>query len=368
MTSLVVAKWGKDMPEKGDVWRSPFGLLAAIFLAIASPAGADIAEEFAIAGWQGIAYRDSGGAFALCNIARSDGAGGEISFGIRADMTWFMGLGHAEWSLQPGNRLDLAYALDGDAETAAAAQVLSHQGLAVDFPDDQALFRRFQYGADLRIAAHDRLFRFDLTGARRAFDELLACTRRWAAGGLGKNRNAFSSPVQPIDWTEPPDPIRMALAGEARGLVARIIAGAGIGDYSLLTGNDLQDTLPGYHAGWVTNATIAGILVAPSPDRLAASLAEEFMRADKHYCRGDFAAEWRSSRPESRPSLIAARFASFCRDSEDDLAGYYTILDRAAGGFYVLIVMGRIAADGGDPAILADLAVQDALPRLRVQP
>ena len=72
-------------------------------------------------------------------------------------------------------RIDLAYVVDGGEPRATTAKAVSNHQALMGFGDDGVRFKEFSRGYQLRVAAADQVFTFDLTDTAKLLPALLNC-------------------------------------------------------------------------------------------------------------------------------------------------------------------------------------------------
>lgn len=171
--------------------RRPLAALAlAPALFLAAPAVARDYAARSVGGWTVAASKDGGGCFVTRAFARR----GETAllFGQDADGRNHLSVLNANWSIAPGERLSLDYALDRVRYPGQVAIGIASEGKKGFVSRFDARFpARFAAARQLAVARGETpVERLDLTGSGQALAEMRRCLA--AVGGAGAGAGAGS--------------------------------------------------------------------------------------------------------------------------------------------------------------------------------
>jgi hypothetical protein len=326
-----------------------FFLIGAIFLVITSsnPSSAAKLRSFKIAAWEGGAYSAVGSReFNHCAASASYNSGILVTFAVDRNFRWSMGFYHPQWRLQLGSTFDVAFKVDDEQVIFATAKTIGPHQVEVLLLDSAELFRRFQRGYMLRVAAANQVFTFNLTGTSKLLPVLLECAKnRGVPVQTASNPFAKSEPA-----TTKSD---SAIKAEATVFAANLLSSAGLTNFKILDASDTPE-LKG-QARWIQGSTFGSIDIYPSAtsDDLK-NLPGYLIGADAKACKGAF---FSGAIPDSTSAALARVFTT-CQMSDKPITIYYLAVPRKAGGAYVI---STVSLGSEQPAKEADQLLRSAV-------
>ena len=180
-----------------------FALAALIGLTALPSAQAAQLKHFKVGAWDSGAYSDDGlrNKFSHCAGSASYKSGVIVTLIINRQYEWGVAFANPAWKLTPGANIDLAYVVDGGAARATTAKAVSANQALIGFGGDGARFKEFSRGYQLRVAAANQVFAFDLTDTAKLLPALLDCVTQQinptAVTASAPNAAPGPSPTQP---------------------------------------------------------------------------------------------------------------------------------------------------------------------------
>src|SRR5262247_1815961 len=107
-----------------------------------------------------------------------------------------MAFHHPSWSLVKGSQYDIAFVIDGGQPMMGRASALNSNTVQIMLAEDSALFSQFRRGRQLRVAAANQVFSFNLDGTSTVLPTLVACVQQ-AIAPAGTNPFADRSAQAP---------------------------------------------------------------------------------------------------------------------------------------------------------------------------
>ena len=304
---------------------------AMTFLALAQsiPAEAQSRRVGNVGGWEIAAHGNlQTRQFSHCSASVPYRSGIIMIFSVNRAFAWSMGFANERWTLRKGDQFEVAYAIDGGAQTRATALAVDSKVVEVPLPGSMELFAIFRRGKQLALFAHGGIYRFDLTNSSRALAAVLECARVEVAKSP-EPVNPFQAPSSPGDQTA---------GAEASAVAANVLAASGIGGFRVLTPDEVPPELRSFDAVWTTQSGILGIVSVLLPgafDNLD-KVATAVIARDSNLCKGRFV-----SAKQDTPNATGIRVITGCDASQNPTQGSYTVVARPKGGFYVFAVFGR---------------------------
>jgi hypothetical protein len=304
-----------------------FFLIALFFSSIAlvesSPAAT--IREFKIAGWHAGAYTGNSREFNHCAASARYNSGVTVIFSIDRTFHWSMGFYHPQWRLNPGSTFDIAFKVDDEQPILARARAIGLGQVSVPLLDSAELFKKFQHGYQLRVAAANQVFTFNLSGTSKLLPALLDCAR---------NRGtAIEIASNPFEKKETTSTIKndSAIKAEATVFAANLLSSAGLSNFKLLDATDAPE-LKG-QARWIQGSTFGAIDIYPSATSAdLKNLPGYLIGADAKACKGTF---FSGAIPDSTSAALARVFTT-CQWADKPITIYYLAIPRKAGGAYVI--------------------------------
>jgi hypothetical protein len=325
--------------------------LIALFLstsALVEPSKAGTIREFNVAGWQAGAYTGkTSREFTHCAASAHYNSGITALFSINRTFHWTMGFYHPQWRLNVGSTFNIAFKVDDEQPIFATATAIGINQVSVPLLDSAELFKKFQHGYQLRVAAANQVFTFNLTGTSKLLPALLECARNRGA------RNEVAA--NPFEKKEITGAIKndSAMKAEATVFAANLLSSAGLSNFKLLDSADAPE-LRG-QARWIQGSTFGSIDIYPSATAAdLKNLPGYLIGADAKACKGAF---FSGAIPDSTSAALARIFTT-CQLSDKPITIYYLAVPRKAGGAYVI---STISLGSEQPAKEADQLLRSAV-------
>jgi hypothetical protein len=209
---------------------------AALICPIAPrPGQAAQLKHFKVGSWQGGAYSDDGlrSKFSHCAGSASYKSGIIVTLIVNREYKWGVAFANPTWNLTPGPSLDLAYVVDGGEPRATTAKAVSNHQALMGFGDDGVRFKEFSRGYQLRVAAADQVFTFDLTDTAKLLPALLNCV----------TQQTNPTPVMASTATAAPAPGAHGsdFKAEATVIAANLLSEAGITGFRIAGPDEFPD-------------------------------------------------------------------------------------------------------------------------------
>lgn len=316
--------------------------LAAALLAGALPAQAAEIAPLKIGNWKGGAYSsDQTGRFSHCAASAKYRSGIALLFSVSNDRSWSMGFSSPEWQLNPGASYPVQYRIDNGPVLNGVARAKNPKLAQIMLPADERLFKAFRYGGTLRVAAAKKVLEFRLTDTSKLLRALLGCSQRFAGFGDGGS-DPFAQSGGGDPFTSAPRQASAPAGGpstahrqEGHELSSLLLSKAGM-RFEFLTPDDNPTLWARNAASFRMPGMVGSIRVFDDPSLSSAALKTGIVSGDSQSCKGRFASASVSvDRPAFRDFLVAC-----VSGGRDDMAIYYVLLDRRAGGHYLLSLAG----------------------------
>jgi len=288
-------------------------LAATLFSAPAAANELVREERFHAGNWRGTSHWTADRNFSHCSMYAAYKSGISVFFAIDAGFKWRIGFQHARWSLTPGAKYSISYAIDHFPTNVARAEAATTDFAIAELPATSQIFQQFRIGRMLIVNAEGETMTFSLGGTSRALAELLECAKE------GKTRVAAVAPrsKRPGPFSTQDDRAALEEKLEATRVVANLLSRSEFRDYKLMSSQEMSDPdAPEFvrtaAVAWRAPGTL-GVLhvVAPNgsiDDMVAATISE-----DAAACKGTFAS---GKVPDPEISSIRRAF-SICKDSKD---------------------------------------------------
>lgn len=327
-----------------------FALAGLIGLIALPPAQAAQLKHFKVGSWDSGAYSDDGlqNKFSHCAGSASYKSGVIVTLIINRQYKWGVALANPAWKLTPGANVDLAYVVDGGEARATTAKAASANQVLIGFGDDGARFKEFSRGYQLRVAAANQVFAFDLTDTAKLLPALLDCVTQQI------NPTAATAAAP----TAAPAPHSPELRAEATVIAANLLSQAGISGFRIATPGEF----PGLKADavWAAPDVMGTInIMAGAAPKDVDNIRAMVIGSEARGCKGMF---FSGSIPDDGKEQLIRVFTS-CQEKEAQATIYTLAVPRKAGGIYILRTMtaAGAAAKSEKPAKDADASIRKAV-------
>jgi hypothetical protein len=329
-----------------------FALAGLIGLIALQPAQAAQLKHFKVGGWEAGAYSDDSlrNKFSHCAGSASYKSGLVVTLIINREYKWGVAFANPAWNLKPGSNLDLAYVVDGGEPRATTAKVASNNQVLIGFGEDGARFKEFSRGRQLRVAAANEVFTFDLTDTAKLLPALLSCV----------TQQINPAPVMASTATAAaaPSTHRSDFKAEATVIAANLLSQAGISGFRIAGPDEFPDLKA--DAVWAATNVMGTINVMPA----AAAKDLDDIRSivigsEAKSCKGMF---FSGSIPDDGKEQLLRVFTT-CQVKDASATIYYLAVPRKAGGIYILRTMtaAGASAQAEKPAKEADAGIRKAV-------
>jgi hypothetical protein len=301
------------------------GLSAFVALvAICSAAKADTLKQFQIAGWLAGAYSFEGTRnFSHCAASVSYRSGVYVVFSITRNYRWSFGLAHPNWNLSTGQSYNTAFVVDDLSPISAQAEAVDSALVKVELQDSAALFRKFMTGHELRVKIADRIFEFNLTDTSKVLPALLRCVQSYVEPPptmSTADANPFGDSSK-----RAPTTARQSYRAEAVALAANILGTAGVSGFRIL--DEAPDRAN--RVEWVAGEIFGSLEIntEDNPEFIQGATVGIALAS----CKSKFGS---GALPKEQSDIM--RSFSICGEGEKARVSYYTIIQRDAGGYYLI--------------------------------
>jgi hypothetical protein len=330
-----------------------FALAALICLIAPQPGQAAQLKRFKVGSWEGGAYSDDSlrNKFSHCAGSASYKSGLVVTLIINREYKWGVAFANPAWNLKPGSNLDLAYVVDGGEPRATTAKVASANQALIGFGDDGARFREFSRGHQLRIAAANEVFTFDLTDTAKLLPALLNCVTQQINPAPVMASTASAAAAAPSAHGSD-------FKAEATVIAANLLSGAGISGFRIAA----PDEFPNLKADavWAAPNVTGTINVMPTvAARDLDDIRSMVIGGEAKGCKGMF---FSGSIPDDGKEQLLRVFTT-CQVKDTSATIYTLAVPRKAGGIYILRTMtaAGASAEAEKPAKEADAGIRKAV-------
>jgi hypothetical protein len=323
------------------IWAALAGLVSL------SQAHAAPLKHFKVGAWNSGAYSDDpGNSFSHCAGSASYNSGVIVTLIIDKTYNWGVAFSNPAWNLTPGADVDLAYVVDGGEPRATKAKAISNKQVLIGFGGDSDRFKEFSRGYQLRVAAANQVFTFNLTDTAKLLPALLHCV----------TQQIHPAPVLAATATAAATPVahRSDFKAEATVIAANLLSEAGVTGFRIAAPDEFPDLKA--DAVWAATNVMGTINILPTVtakdlDDIRSSVIGNDARA----CKGMF---FSGSIPDDGKEALTRVFTT-CQVKTDSATNYYLAVPRKAGGIYILRTM--TAAGSEKPAKEADASIRKAV-------
>ena len=328
-------------------------LLAALIGLIAVPPGqAAQLKHFKVGSWDSGAYSDDGlrNKFSHCAGSASYKSGVIVTLIINRQYEWGVAFANPAWKLTPGANIDLAYVVDGGAARATTAKAVSANQALIGFGGDGARFKEFSRGYQLRVAAANQVFAFDLTDTAKLLPALLDC--------VTQQINPIAVTASAPTAAPAPAPHSPELRAEATVIAANLLSQAGISGFRIATPDEFPELKA--DAVWAAPDVMGTInIMAGAAPKDLDNIRSMVIGSEARGCKGIF---FSGSIPDDGKEQLIRVFTT-CQEKEAQAAIYTLAVPRKAGGIYILRTMtaAGAAAKSEKPAKDADAGIRKAV-------
>ena len=325
--------------------------VAALMCAVAlQPVQAAPLKHFKVGSWDGGAYSDDSlrNKFSHCAGSASYKSGIIVTLLVNKEYQWGVAFSNPAWNLTPGAKIDLAYVVDGGEPRATTAKVVSNQQALIAFGGDGARFKEFSHGYQLRVAAANKVFTFDLTDTAKLLPALLNCvTQQVNPTPAVASTTTAAAPA--------PAPHSPELRAEATVVAANLLSQTGISGFRIAT----PDKFPELKADavWVAPDVMGTInIMAGAAHKDLDNIRAMVIGSEAKGCKGMF---FSGSIPDDGKEQLIRVFTT-CQEKDDSATIYTLAVPRKAGGIYILRTMTAAGATAGSekPAKEADADIR----------
>ena len=309
-------------------------IIAAVITAFGQSASADVMRNFQVAGWSAGAYSFEGTrTFSHCAGSTRYVSGIYMVFSINRSLTWSVGFFNPAWRLNKGSEYDIAFVIDDAQPTTSRATAISGEGVSIQLADSSALFTQFRRGRQLRVAAANQVFTFNLDGTSALLPALLGCVQQENAGGA----NPFAGRTQPP--AGPPStssthakntPANNAHQAEATVVLANVMSATKVPGFSILPADEVAQY--NMDAAWAGTGVLGALKVVPDAQVDDPKLASVLLGRAAEDCKGAFLS---GSLPDISRNKSVRVFTSCGDDKNGVLTTYYLAVRRPKGGLYL---------------------------------
>ncbi|MEO6842110.1 MAG: hypothetical protein ABI192_15255 [Bradyrhizobium sp.] len=329
-----------------------FGLAALTGLIALQPAQAAQLKHFKVGSWEGGAYSDDSlrNKFSHCAGSASYKSGIIVTLMINKEYKWGVAFANPAWNLTPGANVDLAYVVDGGQPRATTAKAVSNHQALIGFGDDGARFKEFSRGNQLRVAAVNQVFTFDLTDTAKLLPALLNCVTQQT------NPKPVLASTTPV--TSAPGPHGSDFKAEATVIAANLLSQAGITGFRIAAPNEFPELKA--DAVWAATNVMGTINVMPTVAvKDIDDIRSLMIGGDAKSCKGAF---FSGSIPDDGKEQLIRIFTT-CQEKDAPATIYYLAVPRKAGGIYILrtIAAAGVAAEPEKRAKEADAGIRKAV-------
>ena len=340
-----------------------FAILVSIFVALlAWAAGPAMArDDFRSGVWEGHAHPRDGGPFTHCSIGAEYENGIILFFFVTRRHDFGVLLSSNAWSLNKGDRYDVAFRIDGGPRIKTTALAISQHSVNIDLPNNGEMFNSLRAGSALLIVAAGGRFRFDLGGTSAALLALLDCVNRnvQTAGSGRPNPFSGSAPERPQARTDRPAPRNQgearqppqaspAARAKAASFVEKLLLRAELYDYEILSGGRVPAELRRYDVVW-KGYHVVGVLdiIPPEAFRSVDEVATATVRSYQQACDGKLSSKGQEIRLDNTRKAI--QIAVACAGKVKIFVDY-TVMPLNEGGFYRIMHLSSADPEAGHAA------------------
>jgi hypothetical protein len=330
---------------------------AAVLALVGAPraASAETLYNFQVAGWTAGAYtRQNTKQFNHCAAAAAYNSGIVMTFSVSRGYHWSMGFSHRGWRLTPGQTYNIAFTVDRDQPIGARAAAISPSQVEVVLAESTHLFQRFRQGQQLRVAAAGQILTFNLTGTSQVLPALLRCVQAnvQPAASPTVTANPFAAPAPASAASTANQGRPPAYRAEAVALAANILGSAGIVGFRIM-----DDDQNGFlDAAWRADKLFGMVRIEPKEP--PALISAGMIAVDAAGCKTRFASGSMPATDSNEP----VRMFTKCGDGDQGWTVYYFIMQRKAGGHYLV---GTGSSGSDEPARQAESDIRQATFKLK---
>jgi hypothetical protein len=329
-----------------------FALGALMGLVAPPPGQAAQLKHFKVGSWEGGAYSDDSlrNKFSHCAGSASYKNGAIVTLIINKEYKWGVAFANPAWKLTPGANLDLAYVVDGGEPRATTAKAVSNNQALIGFGDDSARFKEFSRGYQLRVAAANQVFTFDLTDTAKLLPALLNCVTQQISPIAVTASAPTAAPA--------PAPHSPELRAEAIVIAANLLSQTGISGFRIATPGEFPELKA--DAVWTAPDVMGTInIMAGAAQKDLDNIRSMVIGSEAKGCKGVF---FSGSIPDDGKEQLIRVFTT-CQEKEASATIYTLAVPRKAGGIYILRTMTAAGASTGSekPVKEADAGIRKAV-------
>jgi hypothetical protein len=219
----------------------------------------------------------------------------------------------------------------------------------IGFGEDGARFREFSRGHQLRVAAANEVFTFDLTDTAKLLPALLNCVTQQIspiAVTASAHRGPGAGPHSP------------ELRAEATVIAANLLSQTGISGFRIATPGEFPELKA--DAVWTAPDVMGTInIMAAAAQKDLDNIRSMVIGSEAKGCKGMF---FSGSIPDDGKEQLIRVFTT-CQEKEASATIYTLAVPRKAGGIYILRTMtaAGASAQAEKPAKEADAGIRKAV-------
>jgi hypothetical protein len=325
------------------------GLMGLIAL---PPGQAAQLKHFKVGSWDSGAYSDDSllNKFSHCAGSASYKSGVVVTLIINRRYKWGVAFANPAWKLTPGANINLAYVVDGGEARATTAKAISANQALIGFGDDGARFKEFSRGYQLRVAAANQVFAFDLTDTAKLLPALLNCVTQQVNPTAVTASAPTAAPAPGAHGSD--------LRAEATVIAANLLSHAGISGFRIATPGEFPELKA--DAVWAAPDVMGTINIMPAAaTKDLDDIRSMVIGGEARGCKGMF---FSGSIPDDGKEQLIRVFTT-CQEKEASATIYTLAVPRKAGAIYVLRTMtaAGAAAKSEKPAKDADAGIRKAV-------